>query len=95
VLDTSRFNRRFNSLSDLLVQLLFQIWQHLKTVVGASDYVVASFPVAICDNFRINRCKIFKGSSFEKTCWYAAVFLWSERIGRIYKNPSPVLFVEY
>lgn len=64
MLDKSRFNRRLHALSDLLFQLFFQIGQHLKTVAGASDYVVDSFPVAICDNIRINRCKILKGEQF-------------------------------
>ncbi len=48
----------------LLFQLFFQIGQYLKTVAGASDYVVDSFPVAICDNIRIKRCKILKGEQF-------------------------------
>src|SRR4051794_16349504 len=64
MLDKSRFNRRLHALSDLLFQLFFQIGQHLKTVAGASDYVVDSFPVAVCDNIRINRCKILKGEQF-------------------------------
>jgi DDE family transposase len=64
MLDKSRFNRRLHALSELLFQLFFQIGQHLKTVAGASDYVVDSFPVAICDNIRINRCKILKGEQF-------------------------------
>ncbi|GAC1427902.1 MAG: IS982 family transposase [Flavisolibacter sp.] len=64
MLDKSRFNRRLHALSDLMFQLFFQIGQHLKTVAGASDYVVDSFPVTICDNIRINRCKILKGEQF-------------------------------
>jgi len=64
MLDKSRFNRRLHALSDLLFQLFFQIGQYLKTVAGASDYGVDSFPVAICDNIRIKRCKILKGEQF-------------------------------
>jgi len=64
MLDKSRFNRRLHALSELLFELFFQIGQHLKTVAGASDYVVDSFPVAICDNIRIKRCKILKGEQF-------------------------------
>ena len=64
MLDKSRFNRRLHALSDLLFELFFQIGQHLKTVAGASDYIVDSFPVAICDNIRIKRCRILKGEQF-------------------------------
>ena len=64
MLDKSRFNRRLHALSDLLFQLFFQIGQHLKTVAGASDYVLDSFPVAVCDNIRIRRCKLLKGEQW-------------------------------
>jgi hypothetical protein len=64
MLDKSRFNRRLHALSDLLFQLFFQIGQHLKTVAGASDYVLDSFPVAVCDNIRISRCKLLKGEQW-------------------------------
>jgi hypothetical protein len=64
MLDKSRFNRRLHALSDLLFQLFFQIGQHLKTIAGASDYVLDSFPVAVCDNIRISRCKLLKGEQW-------------------------------
>jgi len=64
MLDKSRFNRRLHALSDLLFQLFFQVGQHLKTVAGASDYVLDSFPVAVCDNIRINRCKLLTGEQW-------------------------------
>ena len=64
MLDKSRFNRRLHALSDLLFQLFFQIGQHLKAIAGASDYVLDSFPVAVCDNIRINRCRLLKGEEW-------------------------------
>jgi hypothetical protein len=64
MLDKSRFNRRLHALSDLMFQLFFQIGQYLKTIAGASDYVVDSFPVAVCDNIRINRCRLLKGEQW-------------------------------
>jgi hypothetical protein len=64
MLDKSRFNRRLHSLADLLFQLFFQVGQYLKTIAGASDYVVDSFPVAVCDNIRISRCKLLNGEQW-------------------------------
>ncbi|HLL43976.1 MAG TPA: IS982 family transposase [Segetibacter sp.] len=64
MLDKSRFNRRLHALSDLLFQLFFQIGQHLKAVAGANDYVLHSFPVAVCDNIRISRCRLLKGEQW-------------------------------
>jgi hypothetical protein len=64
MLGKSRFNRRLHSLSDFLFQLFFQVGHHLKTIAGASDYVIDSFPVAVCDNIRISRCKLLKGEQW-------------------------------
>jgi hypothetical protein len=69
MLDKSRFNRRLHQLSDLLFMMFYQIGDCLKTVAGASEYVIDSFPVAVCDNIRIRRCKILKGKQWHgKQC---------------------------
>ena len=64
MLDKSRFSRRLHALTELLCSLFFQLGQHLKEVAGASDYVIDSFPVAVCDNIRISRCKLLKGEQW-------------------------------
>ena len=69
MLDKSRFCRRLHSLEALLCSLFFQIGQQLKTIAGASDYVIDSFPVAVCDNIRISRSKLLKGKQWRgKQC---------------------------
>ena len=64
MLDKSRFSRRLHSLAGLLCTLFFQVGQHLKDIAGAADYIVDSFPVAVCDNIRIARCKLLKGEQW-------------------------------
>ena len=64
MLDKSRFSRRLHGLTELLCSLFFQVGQHLKDLTGASDYVADSFPVAVCDNIRISRCKLLKGEQW-------------------------------
>ncbi len=64
MLDKSRFSRRLHGLSELVSKLFFQLGQHLKEVAGASEYVVDFFPVAVCDNIRIPRCKLLKGEQW-------------------------------
>lgn len=64
MLDKSRFCRRIHRLEALLCGLFFQIGQRLKTIAGASDYVIDSFPVAVCDNIRISRSKLLKGKQW-------------------------------
>jgi hypothetical protein len=69
MLDKSRFCRRLHQLEFLLCSLFFQVGQQLKTIAGASDYVIDSFPVAVCDNIRISRCKLLKGKQWRgKQC---------------------------
>jgi hypothetical protein len=64
MLDKSRFCRRLHGLTELLCTLFFQVGQHLKDLAGAADYVVDSFPVAVCENIRIPRCKLLKGEQW-------------------------------
>lgn len=64
MLDKSRFNRRLHQLSDLLFSMSYQIGHYLKSMAGASEYVIDSFPVAVCDNIRISRCKLLKGKQW-------------------------------
>jgi len=69
MLDKSRFNRRLHQLSDLLFGIFYQIGNYLKSMAGASEYVIDSFPVAVCDNIRISRCKLLQGKQWRgKQC---------------------------
>ena len=83
MLDKSRFCRRLHSLEGLLFSLFFQLGQYLKDISGASDYVIDSFPVAVCDNIRIKRCKILKGEKWRgKQTSMRPIFLWSKSTSR-------------
>ena len=69
MLDKSRFCRRLHNLESLICSLFFQIGQYLKDICGAGDYIVDSFPVAVCDNIRIANCKLLKGKQWRgKQC---------------------------
>lgn len=69
MLDKSRFCRRLHRLETFLFQMFFELGQYLKTIAGASDYVMDSFPVAVCDNIRISRSKLIKGRQWRgKQC---------------------------
>lgn len=59
-LSRSRFSRRVNRLSDLIYRLFHQLGGALKDLHWESRYVLDSFPVSICDNIRIKRCRIVR-----------------------------------
>ncbi len=64
LLSRSRFSRRINRLTDLIQKLVHQLGSVLKDLHWESRYVLDSFPVAVCDNIRIKRCRIVKDESY-------------------------------
>lgn len=64
MLDKSQFCRRLHRLSDFLLSLFYLLGKRLKDIAGAATYRLDSFPVAVCDNIRISRCKILQGEVF-------------------------------
>jgi len=58
LLSRSRFSRRVNRLADLIYRLFHQLGSVLKELHWESRYLLDSFPVPVCDNIRINRCRI-------------------------------------
>jgi IS5 family transposase len=64
MLSKSRFCRRLHRSEELLMSLIFTLGQHLKNMAGAAEYVLDSFPVPVCDNVRIRKCKVLKNKQF-------------------------------
>jgi hypothetical protein len=64
MLEKSRFNRRQHKIAGLVLvvfHLLGEVWKQWNS---ESVYVVDSFPIAVCDNYRIRRCKIYHGEDW-------------------------------
>lgn len=64
MLDKGQFNRRLHRLGTLFYTLFHQMGHQLKAVAGATDYIIDSFPVAVCDNVRIFKTKLLKEKGF-------------------------------
>jgi hypothetical protein len=60
MLSRSRFNRRLHLIQDLFVTLFHVLGETWKALNVESIYVIDSFPVAMCDNYRIPRAKIYQ-----------------------------------
>ena len=74
-LDKSGFTRRLHRLTDTLLALFATCGQVLKELHLAARYVIDSFPVAVCQNIRIPRCKLltgraYRGRSASKRAWF-------------------------
>ena len=64
MLSRSRLSRRLSRLADLIDLLFHQLGLTLKELNMESRYSLDSFPVAVCDNIRISRCRLAQGESW-------------------------------
>jgi hypothetical protein len=64
MLSRSRLSRRLSRLSDLVEVVFHQLGLTLKELNLESRYSLDSFPVAVCDNIRIPRCRLAQGGEF-------------------------------
>jgi hypothetical protein len=64
MLSRSRFSRRLSRLSHLVQIVFHQLGWTLKELNLESRYSLDSFPLPVCDNIRISRCRIAQGTEF-------------------------------
>lgn len=67
-LDKSGFTRRLHALTDMLLALFATLGDLLKHLHTEARYVLDSFPVAVCHNTRIPRCKLLTGKVYHGRC---------------------------
>lgn len=60
----SNFNRRLNKLSNTITSIFLTLGQSLKELNTSSEYLIDSFPVAVCKNIRIPRCKLLDHEAY-------------------------------
>ena len=64
MISRSRFSRRLSRLADLVSLLFHELGLVIKELNLESRYSLDSFPVAVCDNIRIARCRLAQGESW-------------------------------
>lgn len=64
MLSRSRLCRRLHHVAELAHTLFHQLGEVLKQMGTSQHYLLDSFPVAVCDNIRIARCRIVKDEHF-------------------------------
>jgi len=64
MLSRSRFNRRLHRIGELFLTLFLRLGRHWKNLNERSVYVIDSYPIVACDNYRIPRSKIYHGEDF-------------------------------
>ena len=63
-LHKSGFSRQLNGLREVLDELFATFGQLLKDQHVEARFVLDSFPVSVCHNTRIGRCKLLMGNAF-------------------------------
>ena len=65
MLSVSRLNRRVHAIPEFIWGAMFQsLAETFKTTNPEQTYCVDSFPVPVCDNIRIDRCRVYQGEEF-------------------------------
>lgn len=64
MLSRSRLNRRLHAVACLVNSLFHQLGLVLKEASLSTRYLLDSFPVAVCDNMRISRCRLVADEEF-------------------------------
>lgn len=68
MLGESRFNRRLHACADLVQTLFAGFGMALKAAAPHGQFLLDSFPLAICHNVRIRRCHLATGTEFRGYC---------------------------
>ena len=65
MLSESRLNRRLHAIPELFWGALFQsLASTFKGTNREQTYCVDSFPIPVCDNIRIDRCRLYEGEAY-------------------------------
>lgn len=68
MLSKSRLCRRLHKIEDLMVNLFHQLGWVFKNANVSTQFLLDSFPVEVCDNIRIPRCRLARGEKFRGKC---------------------------
>src|SRR5690606_32529283 len=64
MLSRSRFSRRVHRVKRLFLTLFAVLGEHFKALNEESVYILDTFPIAACDNYRIRRSRRYRGESY-------------------------------
>lgn len=64
MLSKSRFNRRLHQIKPKFLSVFCILAESWKNWNENAIYSIDTFPVAVCDNYRIRRCQIYQGNAY-------------------------------
>lgn len=64
MLSKSRLNRRMHALSDVIYSLFYVLADFIKNSNDSLEFIIDSFPLEVCQNIRISRCRLVTGEAY-------------------------------
>lgn len=64
MLSKSRFSRRLHRIKPFFLTLFSMLGEYWKALNEESIYSIDTFPIPVCDNYRIRRAKLYQGEEF-------------------------------
>ena len=64
VLSKGQFSRRVHRIKGRFLQLFSILAEQWKALNVDTIYAIDSFPIAVCDNYRIQRCKLYRDKKY-------------------------------
>ena len=64
MLSKSRLNRRLHRIRELVLTLIGVLGETWKALTAESVYSIDTFPIPVCDNYRIPRAKIYREKAY-------------------------------
>jgi hypothetical protein len=64
MLSKSRFSRRLHRIKPFFLTLFSTLGEYWKELNEGSIYSVDTFPIPVCDNYRIPRAKLYQGEAY-------------------------------
>ena len=93
MLEKSAFNRRLHQSAQTLEMMFYYLADFFKHLNLSQEYIIASFPVAVCDNIRICRSKMVKGEQYRGKIASKRRFFYGFRVQVVVnKQGQPVQF---
>lgn len=93
MLEKSAFNRRLHRLAATLSALIYYLADFFKALNLSGEYLIDSFPVAVCDNIRIGRSRLVKGEEYRGKIASKRRFFFGFRIQLVTtRDKQPVQF---
>jgi hypothetical protein len=64
MLGKSRFSRRLHRIKPLFLTLFALLGEHWKSLNANLIYSIDTFPIPVCDNYRIRRARLYQGKAY-------------------------------